>query len=334
MRALDLSSAVGLLALQRLPRVGPATALRAARDESFGAALTAQVDRTWLERALTEAEEVVAVHLSDGVRAISFFDRGYPERLRGIPDPPPVLFVRGNAELLSRRSLAAVVGTREPTSFGASAAQALTATLTAAGYGIVSGLAKGIDTIAHREAVRTGAPTIAVMGGGLDRVYPAENKGLAAEIVDAGGALVAEQPFGTRPQRNHLVARDRIQSGLSVAVVVGQCAVSSGTMHTVRYAAAQSRPVFAPVPHISNDASEGLRVLLETPASELWQRVPAWKRARALCAQLGAAPLARGVQRAALDAFVASVEQSAHASPPDRDRGTLLTPLDASPPTS
>jgi predicted Rossmann fold nucleotide-binding protein DprA/Smf involved in DNA uptake len=138
--------------------------------------------------------------------------------------------------------------------------------------------------------------------------------------------LISEQPFGTLPRPNHLVARDRIQSALSVAVVVGQSGIRSGTMHTVRYAAAQGRPVFCPVPHAENGASEGLRVLLEAPAGDLWQRLPAWKTAKKLCAQLGSTPLARAVNRESLDDFIDEVHQSARAPGWEDDRDTLFAP--------
>jgi DNA processing protein len=242
------------------------------------------------------------------VHELPFSDERYPDRLRDLSEPPPVLYVRGDVELLARERLVAVVGTREPTIFGTSAAESLTGALADDGWGIVSGLAKGIDTIAHRTALEHGAPTIAVMGGGLDRVYPAENKGLAARIVDQGGALISEQPFGEQARPQHLVARDRLQSGLSVAVVVAQSGLRSGTMHTVRFAAAQGRPLFCPVPHNENAASEGLRVLLERPARELCAILPAWRSAKALCERLGDQPLARPVTREGLEELVEAVE--------------------------
>ncbi len=244
------------------------------------------------------------------VHELPFSDERYPDRLRGLSDPPPLLYVRGDVELLARERLVAIVGTREPTVFGISAAESLTGALADGGWGIVSGLAKGIDTIAHRTALEHGAPTIAVMGGGLDSVYPAENKGLAARIVDQGGALISEQPFGERARPQHLVARDRLQSGLSVAVVVAQSGVRSGTMHTARFAAGQGRSLFCPVPRNENGASEGLRVLLEKPARELCSILPAWRGAKALCERLGDQPLAHPVTREGLEEFVQAVEQA------------------------
>jgi DNA processing protein len=242
------------------------------------------------------------------VHELTLSDERYPDRLRHLSDPPPLLYVRGDVELLARERLVAVIGTREPTVFGTSAAENLTGALADRGWGIVSGLAKGIDTIAHRTALEHGAPTIAVMGGGLDRIYPAENKGLAAQIIDSGGALISEQPFGEQARPRHLVARDRLQSGLSVAVIVAQSGVKSGTMHTARFAATQGRPLFCPVPHNENDASEGLRVLLERPARELCSILPAWRGAKALCERLGDQPLARPVTREGLEEFVGAVE--------------------------
>ena len=244
-----------------------------------------------------------------GVHELTLSDKRYPDRLRNLSDPPPLLYVRGDIDLLAREQLVAVVGTREPTVFGTSAAENMTGALADGGWGIVSGLAKGIDTIAHRTALEYKAPTIAVMGGGLDSVYPAENKDLAALIVEEGGALISEQPFGEQPRPQHLIARDRLQSGLSVAVVVAQSGLRSGTMHTARFAAAQGRPVFCPVPHRENSASEGLRVLLERPARELCSILPAWRGAKALCSRLGDQPLAHPVSREGLEQFVQAVER-------------------------
>jgi predicted Rossmann fold nucleotide-binding protein DprA/Smf involved in DNA uptake len=151
---------------------------------------------------------------------------------------------------------------------------------------------------------------------------------LATRIVDAGGTLISEQPFSEQPRPHHLIARDRLQSGLSVAVVVAQSGVSSGTMHTARFAAAQGRPLFCPVPHNENGASEGLRVLLERPARELCSILPAWRDSRALCARLGDQPLGHPVSRDDLADFIGAVELARQWPELGRDEQTLLTPLD------
>jgi DNA processing protein len=287
----DLRSPAGLLALQSLPRIGPVRALRATLHAT-------QLDRVLdrhgrrLEEALERARARVERYARADIELLTFFDERYPNRLRELADPPPLIYVRGDARLLGRERAVAVVGTREPTTCGDSAAEELTTAAAEGGWSIVSGLAKGIDTIAHRTAIACAAPTIAVLGGGLDRIYPAENKNLAARILETGGTLISEQPPEEHARPHNLVARDRLQSGLAIAVVVAQSGLRSGTMHTVRFAAAQGRAVFCAIPRDESHASEGLRVLLERPARELRSIVPAWGEASALCTRLGDRPLA------------------------------------------
>ena len=308
LKATEIRSAAGVLALQSLPRVGPKTALKTVLGASWGGAETGLLADARLADALERAREQIAHYEAAGVSVLSFFDDRYPNRLREIPDPPPVLFVRGEISLLAHSKLIAVVGTREPTGFGASATTTLTHALGEAGWGIVSGLAKGIDTLGHRAALDAGAPTIAVMGGGLDRIYPAENTDLADQIVDGGGALISEQPFGVPPRPAYLIARDRLQSGLAAAVLIAQCGIKSGTLHTARYAAAQGRPIFSPVPKSESPANEGTRLLLERPGEELCTLFPAWQKARSLCDRLGKEPLAHPIESAHLELFLNDVD--------------------------
>lgn len=228
-----------------------------------------------------------------GVSVLAIFDKHYPQRLRAVHDPPPVIYCHGSVDALGTPRSVAVVGTREPTKFGCSATEEITEALAGAGWAVISGLAKGIDSIAHGAALKYHTPTVAVMAGGLDHIYPAQNKELAAAIVEQGGALVSEQRWGARPQRSSFVQRNRIQTGLAAAVIVAQTGTVGGTMHTVRYAAAQGRPVFCPVPHSAHEKNEGLRVLLNLPARELCGVLPAWKDAGRLCERLGNEPLAR-----------------------------------------
>jgi DNA processing protein len=277
-------------------------------------AITTNYDRLMSERLaaweseLEGARQDLERYAAAGVHVVDFFDERYPARLRTIHRPPPLLFVHGNLEALGEPRSVAVIGTREPTSFGVSAVEEITRALAEASWLVVSGLAKGIDTLAHGAALKHHTRTVAVMGGGLDRIYPAENRELAAAIVDRGGALVSEQPFGTRPLAGNLIARNRIQSGLSAALVVGQTGARGGSMHTVRHAASQGRPVFAPVPRSSHEKSEGLTLLLSLPASELCGRLPAWKDAAALCSRLGRHPLARPIVKGELDGFLDALE--------------------------
>jgi DNA processing protein len=304
--ARQLRSSLGLLALLAVPRVGPQTALRAAITGDPDA-ISPGLAETWRAK-LAFASEDLKRYTGAGVQLVSFFDKLYPPRLRVIHQPPPLLFVRGSLEVLSEPRAAAVIGTREPTSFGVSAAEEITRALAEASWIVVSGLAKGIDTVAHGAALKHRTHTVAVMGGGLDRVYPAENGELAAAIVDQGGALVSEQPFGVRPRAGNLIARNRLQSGLSAALIVAQTGVSGGSMHTVRHAASQGRAIFAAQPHTHHQRSEGLNLLLNLPAKDLCGRVPAWKDASALCARLGDRPLARAVVKGHLDSFLDALE--------------------------
>ena len=169
---------------------------------------------------------------------IGIGEPGYPANLRSIPFPPKVLWVRG---ALPPVGAVAIVGTRHPTLFGRSVAHAAACSAVAAGLAVISGLAAGIDTVAHESALAAGGRTWAVLGSGVDVPTPVSNTVLAEEIVASGGGLLAEVPPGTPVGRRRLVARDRIQSGLSLAVVICQCEISSGAMHTARFAAIQGR---------------------------------------------------------------------------------------------
>lgn len=289
--ALDV---ISLLALQALPRVGSKTALRAVFSGADFATLRERHKAAW-PAAVASAQETLEECSRRDIKVLGFFDEGYPKRILEIHDPPPVLFLRGSIDVLSDERMVAVVGTREPTSFGREAAVQLSTALASAGWGVVSGLARGVDALAHAVALEREVSTVAVMAGGLDSIYPPENAKLASAIVDSGGALIAEVPPGVRPRRSHFVARDRLQTALATAVVVAQAGIEGGTMHTVRYAAVQRKPVFCARPPSAHEQSAGLSVLLNTPARMLCDRLPAWGDARRLCMRLGSQPLARGV---------------------------------------
>ncbi len=194
----------------------------------------------------------------------------YPPLLRVIPDPPGTLYVRG---ALSPRPYVACVGTREPSPFGVEVTRRLVTALVARGYGIVSGLALGVDTVAHRAALAAGGHTVAVLAHGLDTVYPGVNRDLAEEILAAGGALVSEQPERTSPSPRTFVQRNRIQSGLSLATIVMQTDLAGGSMHTARFALVQDRLLFVPVPprgpHRDAAKSRGIVALAEWSTARL-----------------------------------------------------------------
>jgi DNA processing protein len=195
-------------------------------------------------RARADAEQEWIRAGEHGVQLVTFSCPQYPERLKEIYDPPPVLWVRGDADLLARPSIA-IVGTRRPTPYGTGAAEMLARDLSARGMLVVSGMARGIDTAAHKGALAAGKPTVAVWGTGADVIYPKENKKLAEDILAGGGAIVSELPLGTFPAPQNFPRRNRILSGVSVGVLVVEASENSGTRVTARCAADQGRDVFA-----------------------------------------------------------------------------------------
>lgn len=178
-----------------------------------------------------------------GAHVITWEDEEYPKLLAEIPDPPPVLYVRG--ELKPEDAWAvAVVGTRRASAYGREVTRRLVSALAQAGITIVSGLARGIDAVAHQTALEAGGRTIAVLGCGIDLVYPPEHRDLARRIA-AQGALVTEYPPGTQPEPGNFPPRNRIISGLSLGVLVTEAGRDSGALITTDYAAEQGRDVFA-----------------------------------------------------------------------------------------
>jgi DNA processing protein len=204
-------------------------------------------DGGW-SRLLEQAELSLLRCRERGVTPVSLASDLYPSLLRLIPDPPPLLYACGNLQLLTRVDAVAVVGTRNPTELGLRIARKVARHFAERGYVIVSGLAKGIDTAAHLGALDAGGATVAVLGTPLDRIYPAENRPLAERILEAGGLLVSERPPGASVNKRDFVRRDRIQSGLSLAVFPIQTGIAGGTLHTVKFARAQGRLLFCPTP--------------------------------------------------------------------------------------
>ena len=198
------------------------------------------------------------------VKVLTCEDTLYPSRLKEIYDYPAVLYVRG--ELLPENTpCLAVVGTRRPTIYGRQVAEEIVADLVQSNIVIVSGLARGIDTVAHRAALDNGGSTIAVFGSGLDIVYPAENAKLAQAIIERG-ALVSEFPLGTKPRAENFPLRNRIMSGLSLGVLVVEAGERSGALITAFQALAQNRDVFAIPGSILSPASKGTNRLIQEGA--------------------------------------------------------------------
>ena len=214
-----------------------------------------------------------------GATIVSYGCEAYPERLREIYDPPPVLWVRGETSLLSRPSIA-IVGTRHPTPYGSGVAEMLARDLSARRLLVVSGMARGIDSCAHKGALAARMPTVAIWGTGIDVVYPKENKKLAEEIISTGGAIVSEVPLGTFPAPQNFPRRNRILSGISIAVLVVEAAENSGTRVTARCAAEQNRDLFAVPGNVTSKGSWTPNTLIKQGAKlvatweDVWEELP------------------------------------------------------------
>ena len=199
-----------------------------------------------------------------GVQAMTWHDPAYPPRLKQIDDPPPVLYVKGTLLPEDERSVA-VVGTRSPTTYGREATEALAGDLARSGVTVISGLALGVDTVAHRAALTQGGRTIAVVANGLDIVYPRDNAGLSRQISEQG-AVVGEYALGTRPDPRGFPRRNRLISGLTLGTLVVEAGEKSGARWTVYHALEQNREVFCVPGSIFSPASRLTNHLIQEGA--------------------------------------------------------------------
>jgi DNA processing protein len=230
-------------------------------------------------KARQAAEQEWAHVAAQDATLVTYGCAEYPERLKEIYDPPPVLWVRGDVRLLIRPAIA-VVGTRHPSPYGSGVAEMLSRDLAVRRLLIVSGMARGIDSCAHKGALAARMPTVAVWGTGIDVVYPKENKKLAEEILASGGAIVSELPMGTFPAPQNFPRRNRILSGLSVAVLVVEAAENSGTRVTARCAAEQNRDLYAVPGNVTSKGSWTPNTLIKQGAKltatweDVWEDLP------------------------------------------------------------
>jgi DNA processing protein len=201
---------------------------------------------------------------SHGATIVTCVDEGYPRALKEIHDPPLALYVRGNLEAQDVHAIA-VIGSRRCTHYGTQSADRLSFQLAKQGYTVVSGLARGIDAAAHQGALKGGGRTLAVLGTGIDQIYPPEHTGLAESIMESG-ALVTEFPVGFKPNRQSFPQRNRIISGLSKSILVVEAAKGSGAMMTVDFAAEQGRGVMAVPGRIDNPSASGCNELIKNGA--------------------------------------------------------------------
>jgi DNA processing protein len=230
-------------------------------------------------KSLELGQQECAKAVEARARIISLSDPEYPSRLKEIYDPPVVLFVKGSVEVLAQPGIA-MVGTRHPTPYGSGMAERLSTDLAARGLVIISGLARGVDTASHRGAVSAKGKTVAVLGTGIDVMYPRENSRLAEQIVALGGALITEFPVGTSPTPQNFPIRNRIISGMSVGVLVVEAAEYSGTRITSRCALEQNRDVYAVPGNVTNKNSWGPNTLIKQGAKlvatweDVWEELP------------------------------------------------------------
>ena len=254
-----LTDALGYwVALSRVPRLGSArlrllesffdgdlsAAWAAPARELRAAGVGRAVAQSIVSARETSSPDQELSRLRDaGVAAINWHDPAYPQRLKETDDAPPVLYLRGTLPAVDAPSIA-VVGTRRPTDYGCRVTADLCSSLAAHGVVVVSGLALGIDACAHKSTVDAGGATVAVLGNGLDTVYPRENLRLAERIVADGGAIISEFPIGVRPEASNFPRRNRIISGMTLGTLVTEAGETSGTRWTVYHALEQNREIF------------------------------------------------------------------------------------------
>lgn len=282
------------LALSQTPGVGPGRGRKLVEhfggiERVFTASLT-ELEASGLPAASAQSLafgkslELAAAEYDHAREAGAFVivpgDAEFPKRLLEIYDPPLVLYLLGNAELIDKPGIA-VVGTRHPTPYGIGITERLTCDLAARGLVIFSGMARGIDSAAHRGALNAHGLTVAIWGTGIDQPYPKENRKLADQIVDAGGAIVSEFPLGTIPAPQNFPIRNRLISGIALGVLVVEGNEYSGTRVTARCALEQGREVFAVPGNVTTKMSWAPNTLIKQGAAlvatweDVWEQLPA-----------------------------------------------------------
>ncbi len=289
-----ISQSLYWLALALTPGLGPTRGRKLAEqfpsvEDIFHASLTElealnlqaqSAQSIALGKSLDAAHEEFAKAVAAGVKILSRDDAGWPERLSEIYDPPLVLYVRGNAEILSQAGIA-IVGTRHPTPYGMGMAERLANDLATRGLVIFSGMARGVDAFGHKGAIKAKGKTVAVFGTGVDVIYPRENKKIAEGILETGGALISEFPLATFAAPQNFPIRNRIISGLSLGVLVVEAGEYSGTRITARCALEQSRELFAVPGNVTSRNSWGPNTLIKQGAKltatweDIWEELPA-----------------------------------------------------------
>jgi DNA processing protein len=240
---------IDIMTILFLPGVGRAKTLKIIKNWSNTDDISAVISKVFksnipseiINTARNSADKLMRDSLHLGIDVIGYNDTNFPHQLKMIKDPPVLLYTKGDLQLLTNDNNIAVIGTREPTKLGKSIAFRFGEILSKKGYCIVSGLALGCDSEAHKGCLSNNGKTIAVMPCGLDNIYPSSNKELYENILNNRGLLISEYPINSRIQKSYFVERDRLQSGLSKGVIVVECKENSGTMHTAKYCIEQNR---------------------------------------------------------------------------------------------
>lgn len=266
-------------ATQLLERFGSAeNVFHARRSELETLRLKPETTESILKQEFHEkAEEELEKVKSSGGDVLILDDGSYPFLLREIADPPITLYVKGNWQACFDAPCIAVVGSRKCSTYGENASEMLSRDLASNGVCIISGLARGIDTAAHRGAIKGRGKTIAVLGTGINQIYPKENARLVEEILDSGGAIISQFPLETPPLRENFPYRNRIISGLSLGVLIVEASERSGSLITARLAMEQNREVMAVPGNITSKNSYGTNYLIKSGAKlvQQWQDVVA-----------------------------------------------------------
>ena len=329
--ALNMTPGVGPRAATKLlERFGSADAIFHARRTELEslrikpATIESLIKREFQEKAAAELERVKEI----GGDVLILDDGSYPALLREIDDPPPVLYVKGDWQACFEQPCIGVIGSRMCSTYGENASEMLSRDLASRGITVVSGLARGIDSAGHRGAIRGQGRTVAVMGTGIDSVYPKENNGLVREILASGGCLVTQFPLGTPPLKDNFPYRNRIISGLSLGVLIVEASERSGSLITARLAMEQNREVMAVPGNITSGNSFGTNYLIKSGAKlvQQWQDVVA-----ELPSEISAAILPPKIDKAAPDVSERTPDLiPADMSANERKVWSLLTPDESS----
>lgn len=277
-----------LIALNHFPKFGPARlkkikkhfvdfkdAFNSTSKELIQAGIDESVANEFIANRINiNPPEIVAKLNKENINVISTEDQLYPKLLTEIYDPPQILYYLGKLSKEDEFSLA-IIGTRKYTNYGKQVVESITRDLTNNNISIISGLALGIDALAHNASLEAGGRTIAVLGSGLDsqNIYPSANRYLAKKIIEAGGAIISEFPLGTPPLRHHFPQRNRIIAGLTLGTLVIEAGEKSGALITARFALEQNREVFAVPGHIFSLASAGTNHLIKQGAKAVTSAV-------------------------------------------------------------